>query len=152
MEVPIITIKSLEKEPDLEKLHEILDKLGVKDEEIVNEITENLRNHKNCNEIIDILGSVLDMKGTIRNHQNLYYLYRLNADLLRLGSPIWSEPRDYIDDILKFPTKTESLDINEIIHEYLEAQYTKGLPCDYEMLKPSKKNIETILRYLMMKC
>ena len=153
MKVPAITIKSLENSPDLEKLHEILDEIGVKDEKTVTEITEYLRNHKNCNEIIDILGSVLDMRGSARTHQNLYYLYRFNRDLLQLGSPVWSNPIDYIDDVLKFPTKTENLTINEIVYEYLEAQYMKGLPYDDELrCKPSKRNIERILRYLMDDC
>lgn len=153
MEIPIITIKSLEKDFDSDRLCEILDKLGVKDEKIITEITENLRNHKNRNEIIDILGSLVDMQGVIRTHQNLYYLYRFNRDLVQLGSPIWSDPIDYIDDVLKFPTKTENLTINDIVYEYLEAQYMKGLPYDDELrCKHSKRNIERILRYLMNDC
>jgi len=153
MEIPIITIKSLEKDFDSDRLSEILEKLRVNDEKIIGDITENLRNHKNRNEIIDILGSLVDMQGVIRTHQNLYYLYRFNRDLVQLGSPIWSDPIDYIDDVLKFPTKTENLTINDIVYEYLEAQYIKGLPYDDELrCKPSKKNIETLLRYLKSNC
>ena len=150
MIVPMVTLES--KDDNIDELPEILEELGINDEKIVFEIMEFLKNHKNCNEIIDILGSLVDMQGVKRTHQNLYSLYMINRDLIWLGSPIYSNPRHYIDDILEFPYKNEKLDVNDIIHEYLESEYMKGTQYDYDLLKPSKKNIEYVLRYLMDNC
>ncbi len=149
----MIELKSKETVFNQDRLTEILTKLGIKDEKILNEIIETLRNHKNRNEIIDILGSILDLKGSKRTHENLYWLYRFNRDLLQLGSPVWSEPRDYVDDLEKFHSVEEEWSINDIIYDYLELQYMKGLPYDDEWrCKPSKRNVEAVLRYLMGHC
>lgn len=146
---PIVRIEA---EDNIEKLPEILEKLNIKNEKLCEEVTEYLKNHKNRNEIIDILEKLCDIPGMKITHENLYWAYCINRDLVQLDSPIWSDPKDYIDDILKFPTKTEKVTFNDLSHEYYQLKEMKGHPASVESTLPFKKSRESLLRYLMHNC
>ena len=150
MDYPIVTIKS--KEDNFNKLPEILNGLNIKDEKLRYEATEYLRNHPNRNEIIDILEKLTTVPGMKITHENLYWIYTINRDLIQLDSPIWSDPLDYIDDIQKFPTKEEKMSINELYDEYYRLELMKGKARQCEILIPIKQNIEALLQYLMSNC
>lgn len=149
MEIPIITIKSSEKDIDLVKLSEILKKLSITDEKLCEDVIECLKNHKNRNEIIDILDKLTTVPGMSATHDNLYWIYCINRDLIQLDSPIWSDPRDYVDDITEFPTKTEKVTFADLEDEYYQLKEMKGHPVSWEAILPFKKSREVLLRYLM---
>ena len=145
MKMPMVVIG--EREDNFDKLPKILDKLNIKDEKLRKEVTEYLENHRNRNEIIDILEKLCEVPGTKITHDNLYRIYCINRDLIQLDSPIWSDPHDYVDD--SFPKKTEKVSIHYLANEYYRLKEMKGHPTSVEVTLPFKKHRESLLRYLM---
>ena len=149
MEIPIVTIGGNEDNFDEEKLSEILEKLNIKDEKLCEDAIKYLENHKNRNEIIEILEKLCEVPGMKITHENLYWIYCINRDLIQLDSPIWSDPNDYVDNINEFPTKTEKVTFADLTDEYYQLKEMKGHPASVEATLPFKRSRETLLRYLM---
>ena len=140
---PIVMIEA---EDNTEKLPEILKKLRINDEELVEELQKAIENHRNCNEIIDILDKLTEMLGCTDEVMNRYKLYTINRDLMQLDSPIWSEPNEWFCP--EFPMKTEKETVWELFCEYDRLLTKVTGKQEVRVMLFTKRNVEKMLIYL----
>ena len=145
----IIPIEYLEIEPNFYKLPDILDKLHIKNKKIRLEIIKNLENKENNRIIIELLDELSDMIGKPKNNMNLYRWYCINRDLKQNGSPVFHENKFGFDTIQHWPHDNLKVTAAELIKEYEQIVYKKGLIPTDGFCPITKGDLESVLQYLL---
>ena len=145
----IIPIEYLKIEPNFDKLHGILDKLNIKNKKTRLEITKNLENKENNTLIIELLDELADMMGERKTSMNEYRWYCINRDLKQNGSPVYHENNFSFDSIQWWPHDNLKVTAAELIKEYEQIVYKKGLIATDGFCPITKGDLESVLQYLL---
>ena len=145
----IIPIEYLKIEPNFDKLHGILDKLNIKNKKTRLEITKNLENKENNTLIIELLDELADMMGERKTSMNEYRWYCVNRDLKQNGSPVYHENNFSFDSIQWWPHDNLKVTAAELIKEYEQIVYKKGLIPTDGFCPITKGDLESVLQYLL---
>ena len=145
----IIPIEYLKIEPNFDKLPEILDKLNIKNKKTRLEITKNLENKENNTLIIELLDELADMMGERKTSMNEYRWYCINRDLKQNGSPVYHENNFSFDSIQWWPHDNLKVTAAELIKEYEQIVYKKGLIPTDGFCPITKGDLESVLQYLL---
>ena len=145
----IIPIEYLKIEPNFDKLPEILDKLNIKNKKTRLEITKNLENKENNTLIIELLDELADMIGERKTSMNEYRWYCINRDLKQNGSPVFHENKFGFDTIQHWPHDNLKVTAAELIKEYEQIVYKKGLIPTGIFPPITKGDLESVLQYLL---
>ncbi len=145
----IIPIEYLKIEPNFDKLHGILDKLNIKNKKTRLEITKNLENKENNTLIIELLDELADMMGERKTSMNEYRWYCINRDLKQNGSPVYHENNFSFDSIQWWPHDNLKVTAAELIKEYEQIVYKKGLIPTDGFCPITKGDLESVLQYLL---
>ena len=145
----IIPIEYLKIEPNFDKLPGILDKLNIKNKKTRLEITKNLENKENNTLIIELLDELADMMGERKTSMNEYRWYCINRDLKQNGSPVYHENNFSFDSIQWWPHDNLKVTAAELIKEYEQIVYKKGLIPTDGFCPITKGDLESVLQYLL---
>ena len=145
----IFPVEYLKIEPNFDKLPIILDKLKIKNEKTRLEITKTLENKENNPIIIELLEEMANMMGEKRTSMNEYRWYCVNRDLKQNGSPIYHENNPSYNSITHWPHDNVKLTVNELIEEYKDIVYKKGLIPPRISYPITKYDMECVLQYLL---
>ena len=145
----IIPIEYLKIEPNFDKLPEILDKLNIKNKKTRLEIIKNLENKENNTLIIELLDELADMMGERKTSMNEYRGYCINRDLKQNGSPVYHENNFSFDSIQWWPHDNLKVTAAELIKEYEQIVYKKGLIPTDRFCTITKGDLESVLQYLL---
>lgn len=148
-EIPMIVIGK-PKEDNLDKLDDILDKIGKTNELEHSKLKEYIENHPNRYIIIELLDELADHQGVKNNFDNRYQIFRINRDLKQVGSPIYAENLLTYDDLNRLPHEYVEVSLDDIVRMHIDLRHKQGLPDNYLNWYPTKKNIRRILSDLML--
>ena len=147
-EIPMIVIGE-PKEDNLNKLDDILDKIGKTNELERSKLKEYIENHPNSYIIIELLDELTEYEGAKNTFDNRYQIFRISRDLKQVGSPIYGEYLLTHDDISSLPHEYVEVSPDDIVRMHIDLRHKQGLVDDYLKWYPTKKNIRRILSDLM---
>ena len=146
-EIPMIVIGK-PKEDNLNKLDDILDKIGKTNELERSKLKEYIENHPNSYIIIELLDELTEYEGAKNTFDNRYQIFRISRDLKQVGSPLYSNCLLTHDDLDKLPHEYVGLSREDIIEMHIDLRHKQGRADDYLNWYPTKRNMWEILNDL----